>query len=257
MDTEKTGESVIGDKTWTVAGDETLMGSNWKPENSENDMQKQADGTYMLEKKDRTLPVGNYKFKVCANHGWDEAYPGSDYVLEIAEDGVYDVVFTFNPDTKVVGATATKTGGAVVEKTWTVVGDEALVGSNWQPDNTDNDMQKMDDGTYQHVLSGRSLVAATEYKLKVVANHSWDEQYGRDGTSDDYILTVEADGNYDVTVTFNPDTKIVAVTAVLSATGIESINVNLENKKVYDIHGRRIITPKRGLYIVNGKKVIY
>ena len=218
--TEKTGSAVIGDKTWTVAGDEALMGSSWKPENAENDMQKQADGTFRLEKQGRTLATGNYKFKVCANHGWDEAYPGSDYVLEISEDGTYDVVFTFNADTKAVGATATKTGGATIEKTWTVAGDEALTGAEWNPELADNDMMDMGDGTYRLMLMGKTLDCTKEYKFKVCANHGWSEAYGsknEDGTYGDYILTVDEDGVFDVTITFNATTKDITVETAKTA----------------------------------------
>lgn len=41
------------------------------------------------------------------------------------------------------------------------------------------------------------------------------------------------------------------------ATGIEgvSVNENFENGEVYDLQGRRVVNPTKGLYIVNGKKV--
>lgn len=38
-------------------------------------------------------------------------------------------------------------------------------------------------------------------------------------------------------------------------TGIEGITSALQNEVVYDLSGRRVATPKKGLYIVNGKKV--
>ena len=40
-------------------------------------------------------------------------------------------------------------------------------------------------------------------------------------------------------------------------TGIEgvSVNENFENGEVYDLQGRRVVNPTKGLYIVNGKKV--
>ena len=42
------------------------------------------------------------------------------------------------------------------------------------------------------------------------------------------------------------------------ATGIErvSVNENFENGEVYDLQGRRVSQPTKGLYIVNGKKVV-
>ena len=38
-------------------------------------------------------------------------------------------------------------------------------------------------------------------------------------------------------------------------TGIEGITSAPQNEVVYDLSGRRVATPKKGLYIVNGKKV--
>lgn len=40
------------------------------------------------------------------------------------------------------------------------------------------------------------------------------------------------------------------------ATAIEEIISTLQNNEVYDLNGRRVMTPAKGLYIVNGKKVL-
>lgn len=107
----KTGEAVIADKDWTVAGSsEALFGTAWAPTNTDNDMTKQDDGTYKLEKKGVTLSQGAIEYKICANHGWDESYGnnGGNVSFTIDEDGVYDVTFTFNPETKEIGAAVSK-----------------------------------------------------------------------------------------------------------------------------------------------------
>ena len=42
-----------------------------------------------------------------------------------------------------------------------------------------------------------------------------------------------------------------------STTGISNVNVNENvNGSVYDLQGRKVSTPGKGLYIVNGKKVV-
>ena len=41
-----------------------------------------------------------------------------------------------------------------------------------------------------------------------------------------------------------------------TTTGIDNVNANLNDNKVYDLQGRRVAQPTKGLYIVNGKKVI-
>ncbi len=40
------------------------------------------------------------------------------------------------------------------------------------------------------------------------------------------------------------------------ATGIKSINVNAENSDIYNLNGMRVEKPTKGLYIMNGKKVV-
>lgn len=110
--TTKTGDAVIGEKTWTVAGSQEILGIDWKETATENDMIKQEDNiTYILTKTNLTLAKGTYKYKICANHGWAENY-GDETDLEgnasiiIAAAGTYDVTFTFNLATKEVSATA-------------------------------------------------------------------------------------------------------------------------------------------------------
>ena len=39
-------------------------------------------------------------------------------------------------------------------------------------------------------------------------------------------------------------------------TGVESIEVNAENQVIYDLSGRRVAKAGKGLYIINGKKVL-
>ena len=101
--------------TYTVAGT-VIFGDEWKPETVDNDMTKQEDGTYKWEKTEITLEnVTKIEFKVCEDHAWQISYPSSNYELPIAENGVYTVTITFNPETKAVEAVATKTADIVPE----------------------------------------------------------------------------------------------------------------------------------------------
>ena len=103
------------DPTWTVAGSsEAAFGTAWAPDNTDNDMVKQSDGTFLWEKTNITLGAGSITFKVCRDHAWTVAYPASDYSLAISADGIYTITITFDPSTNTVSATATKTGDAVV-----------------------------------------------------------------------------------------------------------------------------------------------
>lgn len=110
----KTGGAVIGEKTWTVAGVAALLGVAWSPTATENDMEKQSDGSFKLVKTGVALEADTeYEYKVAANHAWDESYGlnggGSNAFVMVDAAGTYDVTFTFNPNTspKTVEATAT------------------------------------------------------------------------------------------------------------------------------------------------------
>lgn len=53
--TTKTGDAVIGEKTWTVVGFKAILGKNWDQTAIENDMIKQEDNvTYILTKTNLT-----------------------------------------------------------------------------------------------------------------------------------------------------------------------------------------------------------
>lgn len=248
-------------ETWTVAGVATLCGTNWDPSDATNDMALQSDGTYKWEKKDVVLEKGvTYAFKVVKNHSWDEAYPGQNYSFTVDATGKYTVVITFDPANEyAVSHTATKTGDAQVgEKTWTIAGESDLMGSNWDPTDTSNDMTKQSDGTYKLVKTGVALLADVEYKFKVLANHSWGENYGLNGQPDgaNIVLTVDADATYDVTFTFNPDTKIAAATASVASGITPVVAPDDATAPRYDLSGRRVNEGYRGVVIQNGRKVV-
>ena len=119
--TTKTGDAVIGEKTWTVVGFKAILGKYWDETATENDMIKQEDNvTYILTKTDLTLALGTYKYKICANHGWAENYgdendsEGNASVF-ITKDGIYDLTFTFNSKTHEVSCDATRKADAIIE----------------------------------------------------------------------------------------------------------------------------------------------
>lgn len=113
---EKTGSAVIGEKTWTVAGsNKEILGAEWDPTATANDMVKQADGTFKLIKANLTLTEGEINFKVAANHAWDESYGAeggnSNNYAEVPA-GTFDVVFTFNADTHINAVSFEPAGSA-------------------------------------------------------------------------------------------------------------------------------------------------
>ena len=262
--TKKTGDAVIGEKTWTVAGFGVILGIEWDPKATENDMIKQEDNvTYILTKTNLTLAIGTYKYKICANHGWAENY-GDDNDSEgnasifITKDGIYDLTFTFNSKTHEVSCEPTKKADAIIEKIWSVAGNEGLFETAWDQLSTDNEMTKQENNIYILEKKGISLNAQT-YEYKVCSNHDWTESYGADPFGiDNAILVIEKAGTYDVTFTFNQATKEVSATAVRTDTdGISQIAGDVKAKSVvFNLQGHRVSTPKQGVYIINGKKVV-
>lgn len=140
------------------------------------------------------------------------------------------------------------------ETTWTVAGVADLCGGEgWNPANTANDMTKADDGTYTLTLSGLTL-AAGSYAFKVCADHAWNESYGEGGS--DKTLTIDADGTYDVVITFNPETKEVSAVATI-ATGISSVKSSTAGSAaMFNLQGQRVQQGFRGIAIVGGRKVM-
>lgn len=96
------GEVVI--TVYTIAGQEALMGVDWKVDATENDLTKGEDGLWRLMKTDVELMAETYYyFKVVANHAWGVAdYPETDanrqFMLD--KDGVYDIEFVWNAEEK-------------------------------------------------------------------------------------------------------------------------------------------------------------
>ena len=211
---EKTGDvEVTPTAVYTVAGGNTdLFGTSWDPTNTANNMTLNAEtGLYEWSKADITLAKGTVLFKVTVNNAWDEAYPAQNYELTIEEDGVYDILITFNADTKAVNATATKKGSAEVETVYTVAGNITdLFGTTWDPTNTANDMTlNTETNLYEWSKADVTLAQGTEVQFKVVVNHAWDEAY----PDNNYTLNIAEAGTYDILITFNAETKAVNATA--------------------------------------------
>ena len=113
-------------------------------------------------------------------------------------------------------------------------------------------MVKGDDGLYRLTLTGVELEAGN-YEFKVVADHDWSESYG-EGTGNK-VLTIEEAGTYDVTFTFNAETKDLSAEAVVS-TGIKNVKNNTKNAVMYNLQGQRVQEGFRGIVIMNGRKVV-
>jgi len=104
--------------------------------------------------------------------------------------------------------------GMQAQDTWTVAGQKAILGVDWNTAETTNDMTTTDNVNYTLVKEGMMLKANTAgYEYKIVKNHAWDVAYPEQNAT----LPIEADGQYKITFSFNATT--FEVSAVAAKTG--------------------------------------
>lgn len=246
---------------WTAAGSSTIFGTHWDIKDTQNDMTDKGNGIWELTKTGCILEQNvKNEFKVVKNHSWAESYPAANYVFTVKETGTYSVTIQFDANNRTINATYTKTGGAVIgEKTWTVAGFVTILGVEWEPKATENDMIKQEDNVTYILTKTNLTLAIGTYKYKICANHGWAENYGDENDPEgNASIYIEEAGTYDVTFTFNQATKEVSATAVPSVTdGISQLPADVKTKKViFNLQGQRISAPKQGVYIINGKKAV-
>ena len=142
---------------YTICGSSAaLFGETWNPAYTANDMTLQDDGSYQLLKENVTLTSGNIDYKVTDNHAWGgfELPSSGNQSLNIAEAGIYNVTFTLNSSKTELTAVAQLIESQPedpVEIVYTIVGDASLLGSAWDTNAVDNEMEKLEDGTYKLV----------------------------------------------------------------------------------------------------------
>ncbi|MBO7138987.1 MAG: hypothetical protein J6W19_00205 [Prevotella sp.] len=138
-----------------------------------------------------------------------------------------------------------------------------------------NDMDDEDgDGIYTISYEDVELVPGSTIYYKVAAEHTWNYlNWGFGNDNANYVVNLpegeslpegKDKGVFDITFKFNPTTPfdnnynvdcIVTYDAV--ATGISSVVAEAaENGLVYNLNGQKVLKPRKGLYIVNGKKVV-
>ena len=246
---------------WTAAGSSTIFGSHWDVKDTSNDLTDKGDGIWELTKTGCILEqdVKN-ELKVLKNHSWAESYPAANYVFTVKETGTYSVTIQFDANNFEIKVKTTKTGDVVIgEKTWTVAGSPEILGVEWKPKATENDMIKQEDNVTYILTKTNLTLAIGTYKYKICANHGWAENYGDDNDPEgNASIVITKAGTYDVTFTFNQETKEVSATAVPSVTdGISQLPADVKTKKViFNLQGQRISSPKQGVYIINGKKAV-
>ena len=104
--------------SYTIVGDEALMGTGWNVSDANNDM-TEVNGVWSLVKENVELEAGTYWYKVVGNHSYSVfEHPGAqqsqNYVFD--ESGVYTLTFTFVPGAEPeLTLSALKTGTGLEE----------------------------------------------------------------------------------------------------------------------------------------------
>ena len=185
-------EEPVGEALYTVAGTEGLCGSGWNPGDTNNKMTLNADGLY--EKYFVNVPAGRHEFKV-TDGTWSNSWGkdgGPDNFAFVTEK-VQNVLITFNADTKEIVVTLIDIAD------YYVAGTDGLCGVGWDPGYADNKMYLDADGLYKKLFKS---VPAGKHECKVT-DGTWNNSWGVDGGN--YVF--ETDDVYNVTITFNAETK--------------------------------------------------
>lgn len=198
--------------TWIVAGSpaDVFNGYSWDPAAEVNAMTPQGDGTYKFEKNDVKILTASIAFKV-TNGSWGEAYPSDNYVIQLQGSGFYDVVITFDPETKTVNGTATLKQAVEECPDIIICGSASLFGSSWGNTDPNNLMEQLGNGLYTKTYTHVALDANVEYKY--VIGGSWEEDYPQGISTKNRVLYIDEPGYYNVTFNYSLSDKETEVKA--------------------------------------------
>ena len=209
-----------------------LLGGRWDTNNSNNKMTVQNDGTYKLELDNATLFKGTYGFKIVKDGEWygDPNNNGKNFTTEISQAGIYNAVFTFNPDNNAATLALTKQDGDIPV---IVVGD--IFPSQWNTEINGNLLEEQADGTFKNTFD--FTLDAGQYKCKPVIKYAdYDDWIDDPNSTDEYhnfIIDVAETGIYAVTVMLDPLTR--ATTISLAASTKQTSTVKIDNNHVWTV----------------------
>ena len=206
--------------TYTIAGSsDVAFGTAWDPTNAENDMFLVSGTIYGWEKYNLTLSAGKIEFKVCEDHAWTTAYPGSNYELTIPADGIYTIMIMFDAASKTIEAFAEKTGDAVVIPTVAMHGNFAGP-SDWK--DTENFTLAADELTATLVME-LAVRDNYEFGMRIGGAGNWTSngvQFTRENNSAEVVagsgnlkLVADVAGEYTFTWTYATNTLAITFPA--------------------------------------------
>ena len=213
-------EAKVGDvvkatdtKIVTIAYDWYVRGSfttNWAVD-IKYGMPKNTEGVYSLSFE---LEAGTYTFKLskvdtwvgaigadavntdCSDQGWE-----SDDNIKFTLGTAATVTVTYDGEKICLTSTLGKFGQVVITS-YTIVGDAAIVGADWNTTNTAADMTDNGDGTWTWEKKDCDL-EVKDYTYKVVGNHDY-AVYQYPASDANKVLPITETGTYDIVYTFKP-----------------------------------------------------
>ena len=281
------GENYEFNTTYTVAGSNTdMFGTAWDETNTDNDMTKNEDGTYSITYTNVAL-TENVSYKVVVDHAWGVEYPAENRVIGISMAGNYDVTIHFNPNTgevyetmnvyKTITDAGYATFCAPYDLNFEGTGVKAYVGTQSGATVTFTEVASAKEGTGLLLKAAEgSYAIAMETSENTVENNALvgvledtqcdagifvlmnTTEYGVGfykttkeftvGANTAYIKALPASGSRNfIALNFDDDTT----------TAIEGVaTVKMESDAIFNLQGQRVNAAKKGLYIVNGKKMI-
>ena len=254
------GEEPPVEMVYTAVGPEAVFGSDWDATDTNNDMVLDPEtGLYTWTADSVELTTAGFGFKVVGNHTWDNEWPqgyGNNWIVNIAENGTYNLVITFNAETGEINCVATLVeGGEPTEITvYTVVGPEAIFGSDWDATDENNDMT-LAEGVY--TWNKENVELNGTFGFKVVGNHDYAIYEYPMGFDNNWIAYVEEPGIYNIAITFDPEaadsariactlTKVEAIEMVYTVAGPEAIFGS--DWDVTDTNNDMVLDETTGLY---------
>ncbi len=192
--------------SWTVCGSAAVMGTEFDPTDTSNDMEF-VGGVYQLQKKGVALAADAiYEYKFTGNHAWGVGqFPESMDNLEftVSADGTYNVTFSWNPATQeygVVPESVTPPTPPVDFDTYILVGDKELFIFDWTPSPMGTDMFTLEttDGIhYTKTVNGVPLNVTGTFAYGFSKNGSTTDIIFKDKSQ---TVTIEEAATYNITV---------------------------------------------------------
>ena len=232
---EEAGEAPVEPDVYSVAG--TCNGWNQLDESTE--MTEVSAGVYSI-----TIPMqaGEQKFKVVVNHDWTVAYPASDYVINLEEDADVTITINLNEENNVTVVTAPCSVYFITVNVQTTK--EAV---NLYAAETDSWTQLT--GAWPGVAMN-SMEGGFTYTVKLTKGEKLWLIFNGDGGQ---TANIELDG---ISMNRTLDFILNDNWTFDRGTAIKSVETAKQNGAIYNLAGQRVEKAVKGIYIINGRKVV-